>query len=293
MPPRHLRFRPLDAFWLLGLVAVLVFVVLRVRDGFEYKSDWSAIPQFLFRQDPETGWWVPNYLVQGLLTTLKLSFWSLIPATALGVIIALFRTSRSLFLRLVGRTFVELVRNVPPLVLIFLFYFFFLGLVLPLLGFETLVRQLPREILVVTEVLFAEQSRLVQFVSGVVTLAFFEAAYIAEILRGGIESIERGQKEASYSLGLSRIDELRFIVVPQAFRRQLPALANEYINTVKYSSIASVVSIQELTFMGRQAIAASRHLFEVWITVALLYLILTLSLSLVARRLERSWRASD
>jgi polar amino acid transport system permease protein len=285
--------RPLDAFWLLGLLAVLVFVVLRVRDGFEYKSDWSAIPQFLFRQDPETGWWVPNYLVQGLLTTLKLSFWSLIPATALGVIIALFRTSRSLFLRLVGRTFVELVRNVPPLVLIFLFYFFFLGLVLPLLGFETLVRQLPREVLVVTEVLFAEQSRLVQFVSGVVTLAFFEAAYIAEILRGGIESIERGQKEASYSLGLSRIDELRFIVLPQAFRRQLPALVNEYINTVKYSSIASVVSIQELTFMGRQAVAASRHLFEVWITVALLYMILTLSLSLVARRFERSWRGSD
>jgi polar amino acid transport system permease protein len=285
--------RPLDAFWLLGLVAVLLFVVLRVRDGFEYKSDWSAIPQFLFRQDPETGWWVPNYLVQGLLTTLKLSFWSLIPATALGVIIALFRTSRSLFLRLVGRTFVELVRNVPPLVLIFLFYFFFLGLVLPLLGFETLVRQLPREVLVVTEVLFAEQSRLVQFVSGVVTLAFFEAAYIAEILRGGIESIERGQKEASYSLGLSRIDELRFIVLPQAFRRQLPALVNEYINTVKYSSIASVVSIQELTFMGRQAVAASRHLFEVWITVALLYMILTLSLSLVARRFERSWRGSD
>jgi polar amino acid transport system permease protein len=293
MPPRPLRLRPLDAFWLLGFVAVVVFVILRVRDGFEYKSNWSAIPQFMFRHDPESGWWVPNYLVQGLLTTLKLSFWALIPATALGVVIALFRTSQSLLLRLVGRTFVELVRNVPPLVLIFLFYFFFLGLVLPLIGFDTLVRQLPREVLVVTEVLFAEQSRLVQFVSGVVTLAFFEAAYIAEILRGGIESIERSQKEASYSLGLSRIDELRFIILPQAFRRQLPALTNEYINTVKYSSIASVVSIQELTFMGRQAVAASRQLFEVWITVALLYLILTLSLSLVARRFERSWRGSN
>jgi len=293
MPPRPLRFRPLDVLWLLGLVAIVSFVVFRVRDGFEYKSDWSAIPQFLFRKDPASGWWVPNYLVQGLLTTLKLSFWSLIPATALGVVIALFRTSRSLFLRLVGRSFVELVRNLPPLVLIFLFYFFFLGLVLPLIGFDTLVRHLPRPALVVAEVLFTEQSRLIQFFSGVVTLAFFEAAYIAEILRGGIESLERGQREASHSLGLSWVDELRFIVLPQAFRHQLPALTNEYINTIKYSSIASVVSIQELTFMGRQAVAASRYLFEVWITVALLYLILTLSLSLLARRLERSWRASD
>jgi polar amino acid transport system permease protein len=127
----------------------------------------------------------------------------------------------------------------------------------------------------------------------VITLAFFEGAYMAEILRAGIESIERGQRQAAYALGLSWIDEMRFVVMPQVVRRVLPALANEFVNTVKYSAIASIVSIQELTFMGRQVVVATRYIFETWITVSAMYMALTLSLSLAAGRLEARLRRSD
>ena len=246
------------------------------------------------RRDAETGRLVPNYLLQGLITTLKLSIWATILAMVVGVVIALFRTRENLFLRMVG-THLRRADPQPAAP----------GADLHLLLFRrstrscrcwgsrpssAAARRLQRRILAF---LFAEKSLFVQFISGVITLAFFEGAYIAEIVRAGIESIERGQREAAYSLGLSWFDEMRFVIMPQVIKRVLPPLANEFINTIKYSAIASVVSIQELTFMGRQVVVATRYIFETWITVALLYMVLTLSLSLLASRLERKLRVSD
>jgi polar amino acid transport system permease protein len=127
----------------------------------------------------------------------------------------------------------------------------------------------------------------------VVAIGFLEGAYITEIIRAGIESVERGQREAAASLGLSRLDRMRFIILPQAVRRVLPPLANELINAIKYSAIASVVSIQELTFMGRQVVETTRLIFETWITVSAMYLILTLSLSLLVGRLEKKLSRND
>jgi len=290
---QKVRFRTIDAVLLLLCLAAGVYIYYRVQYGLEYRGNWAAIPQFLLRRDPATGRWVTNYLLQGLITTLKLSLWAMLPAMMMGVIIAFLRTSKTLFFRMVGRSYVELVRNLPPLVLIFIFYFFVIDQIMPLLGIETFIRSLPASAQGVVTFLFAEKSLFVQFLSGVITLAFFEGAYIAEIIRGGIESIERGQREAAYSLGLSWADEMRFVVMPQVIKRVLPTLANEFINTIKYSAIASVVSIQELTFMGRQVVVATRYIFEVWITVAALYMVLTLSLSLLTGRLERRMRASD
>ena len=290
---RKPKFRPIDAVLILLCLAAGVYVYYRVKYGLEYRGNWSAIPQFLLRRDPATGRLVPNYLLQGLITTLKLSFWATLPALGVGLIVALCRTSKTLFLRMVGRTYVELIRNLPPLVLIFIFYFFVIDQIMPLLGIETFIRSQPAGVQAVLAFLFAEKSLFVQFISGVLTLAFFEGAYMAEIIRAGIESIERGQLEAAYSLGLSWVDEMRFVVMPQVFKRVLPALANEFINTIKYSAIASVVSIQELTFMGRQVVVATRYIFETWITVAALYMVLTLSLSLVTGRIERRLQISD
>jgi len=192
-----------------------------------------------------------------------------------------------------GRTYVELIRNLPPLVLIYIFYFFVVDQIMPLLGIEAFIRSRPENVKAVLAVLFAQESLFVQFVSGVFTIAFFEGAYITEIVRAGIESVERGQSEAAYSLGLSWFDKMRFIILPQAIRRVLPPLANEFINTIKYSSLASVVSIQELTYMGKQVQVATRFIFEPWITVAVMYLILTLSLSLGVGRLEKRMSRSD
>jgi polar amino acid transport system permease protein len=290
---KKVRFRPIDAVIIVLVIAAGVYVYWRIAYGLEYRGDWSVIPRFLVRRDAETGRPVANFLLIGLITTLKLSIWASLLATIAGFVMGLFRTSKNLFLQLVGRTYVELIRNLPPLVLIYIFYFFVVDQIMPLLGVEAFIRTRPENVKAVLAVLFAQESLFVQFISGVFTIAFFEGAYITEIVRSGIESIERGQSEAAYSLGLSWFDKMRFIILPQAVRRVLPPLANEFINTIKYSSLASVVSIQELTYMGKQVQVATRFIFEPWITVALMYLILTLSLSLGVSRLEKRMSRSD
>jgi polar amino acid transport system permease protein len=290
---KRVRFRPIDAVIIVLVIALGVYVYWRIAYGLEYRGDWSVIPRFLVRRDAETGRPVANFLLIGLITTLKLSIWACLLATIAGFIMGMFRTSKNLFLRMVGRTYVELIRNLPPLVLIYIFYFFVVDQIMPLLGVEAFIRSRPENVKAILAVLFAQESLFVQFVSGVFTIAFFEGAYITEIVRAGIESVERGQNEAAYSLGLSWFDKMRFIILPQAIRRVLPPLANEFINTIKYSSLASVVSIQELTYMGKQVQVATRFIFEPWITVAVMYLILTLSLSLAVSRLEKRMSRSD
>jgi len=290
---KRVRFRPIDAVIIILVIAAGVYVYWRIAYGLEYRGDWSVIPRFLVRRDAETGRPVANFLLIGLITTLKLSIWASLLSLIAGFVMGLFRTSKNLFLQLVGRTYVELIRNLPPLVLIYIFYFFVVDQIMPLLGVETFIRTRPENVKAILAILFAQESLFVQFISGVFTIAFFEGAYITEIVRSGIESIERGQSEAAYSLGLSWFDKMRFIILPQAVRRVLPPLANEFINTIKYSSLASVVSIQELTYMGKQVQVATRFIFEPWITVAVMYLILTLSLSLGVSRLERRMSRSD
>lgn len=289
----RVRFRPIDAVIIVLVIAAGIYVYWRIAYGLEYRGDWSVIPRFLVRRDAETGRPVANFLLIGLITTLKLSIWASLLAMIAGFLMGMFRTSKNLFLQLVGRTYVELIRNLPPLVLIYIFYFFVVDQIMPLLGVETFIRTRPENVKAVLAILFAQESLFVQFISGVFTIAFFEGAYITEIVRAGIESVERGQSEAAYSLGLSWFDKMRFIILPQAIRRVLPPLANEFINTIKYSSLASVVSIQELTYMGKQVQVATRFIFEPWITVALMYLILTLSLSLGVSRLEKRMSRSD
>jgi len=290
---KRVRFRPIDVVIIVLVIALGVYVYWRIAYGLEYRGDWSVIPRFLVRRDAETGRPVANFLLIGLITTLKLSIWAALLATIAGFIMGIFRTSKNLFLQLVGRTYVELIRNLPPLVLIYIFYFFVVDQIMPLLGVEAFIRTRPENVKAVLAILFAQESLFVQFISGVFTIAFFEGAYITEIVRAGIESVERGQTEAAYSLGLSWFDKMRFIIMPQAIRRVLPPLANEFINTIKYSSLASVVSIQELTYMGKQVQVATRFIFEPWITVAVMYLTLTLSLSLGVSRLEKRMSRSD
>ena len=293
MIAKRVRFRPIDVIIIVLCIALGAYVYWRISYGLEYRGDWSVIPRFLVRRDAETGRPVANFLLIGLITTLKLSIWAALLATIAGFVMGFFRTSKNLFLRMAGRTYVELIRNLPPLVLIYIFYFFVVDQIMPLLGIEAFIRSRPENVKVILAFFFARESLFVQFVSGVVTIAFFEGAYITEIVRSGIESIERGQNEAAYSLGLSWFDKMRVIIMPQAIRRVLPPLANEFINTIKYSSLASIVSIQELTYMGKQVQVATRYIFEPWITVALMYLVLTLSLSLAVGRLEKRMSRSD
>jgi polar amino acid transport system permease protein len=284
--------------WLDGVIALAflgagVYLYYRVRAGLHYHWEWEAIPQYLLRYDAEKGRWVANILMQGLFTTIRLSVWSMVLATLIGILMGLFRVSRSVFRRLLSGTYVELIRNLPPLVLIFIFYFFVSSQIMPALGVDDCVTRCSEPIKAVLTFLFAPPTLFSAFLSALVTLALFEGAYITEIVRGGIESIETSQWEASAALGLTRSQQLRTVILPQAVRRILPPLAGQLISTVKDSAIVSVISIQELTFQGLELMSATYLTFEIWITVTALYLLLTLGLSLGVERLEIRMQRSE
>jgi polar amino acid transport system permease protein len=272
------------------IVSAGVYLAYKVSAGLSYQWNWDAMPQYFFRYDPDAGQWVPNILVEGFLTTIRLSIWATFFATFIGSVMGMFRVSRSLFKRLLGGTYVELIRNLPPLVLIFIFYFFVSDQILPVLGVEEFIRTRSESARVVMTFLFARPPLFTAFISALITLSIFEGAYITEIVRAGIQSIEKGQWEAADSLGLSRWQRMRLIILPQALQRILPPLAGQFISTIKDSAIVSVISIQELTFQGMELMSTTYFTFEIWITITAMYLILTLSCSLGVAKLESTIR---
>lgn len=283
------RISALD-YTLTALLLVLAgFIAYRLTVTLNYKWQWSIIPTYLVRFDPEKNRWVSNLLLEGLYTTIRLSIWATLLASLLGLLMGLMRTSGQLLYRLIAGAYVELIRNTPPLVLIFIFYFFVSSQMLPLLGVDEFVRSLSQPASTMVTFFLSNPSLFTAFLSGVLTIAFFQGAYIAEIIRAGIESIEQGQWEASYALGLSRFQQMMYIILPQAGRRVLPPLANEFINTIKYSSIVSIISIQELTFQGMQIMAATQVTIEIWLTITVMYLFLCLLLSLAVRHIEHRY----
>ncbi len=287
------RVKPLDIILGLALVAAGTYVAHRVIEDLHYKWDWVSMPQYLLRYDEEGGRWVPNMLLQGLLMTIRLSLWGTILATFLGTAMGLLRVSRRLFGRLVARTYVEVMRNSPPLVLIFLFYYFLSGQVMTALGIDTILTGMSEDTQSLVALLFAPPSRFSAFASALITLAILESAYITEIIRAGIQSIEKGIWEAGHALGLSRWQLMRRVILPLAAQRIIPPLAGQFISTIKDSAIVSAISIQELTFQGMELTAATYLTFEVWITVTVLYLVLTLSLSVALGRVEKYLRRSE
>lgn len=275
---------------LLGLAG---FIAYRLTVTLNYKWQWDIIPTYLLRFDQEQNKWVANLLLEGLFTTIRLSIWATLLASLLGLFMGLMRSSSRLLYRLIAGTYVELIRNTPPLVLVFIFYFFVSSQILPLLGVEEFIRSLPEPAVKWLTFLLSSPPLFTAFLSGVLTITLFQGAYITEIVRAGIESIEQGQWEASYALGLSRFQQMVYIILPQACRRTLPPLANEFINTIKYSSIVSIISIQELTFQGLQIMAATQVIIEVWVTITIMYLFFCLLLSLVVRHLENRFARTN
>nr|WP_223186975.1 amino acid ABC transporter permease [Pseudomonas nitroreducens] len=208
--------------------------------------------------------WAAGPLAWGLWTTLWISFVSGAFGLFIGLFTGLCRLSKNPTLHDLSTLYVELVRGTPLLVQIFIFYFF-IGTVL----------NLSREF------------------AGVAALALFTGAYVAEIVRAGVQSIARGQDEAARSLGLNAAQSMRHVILPQAFKRVLPPLAGQFISLVKDTSLVSVIAITELTKSGREAITTSFSTFEIWFCVAALYLVINLPLSHLAGRLERRLGQSD
>lgn len=208
--------------------------------------------------------WRLGPLMWGLWTTLWISGVASVLALVIGLLTGLCRVSKNLTLRGLAAIYVEFIRGTPLLVQIFIAYFF-IGTVF----------------------------NLNRNVSGVGALAIFAGAYVAEIVRAGIQSIPRGQMEAARSLGMSVFQAMIYIILPQAFRRILPPLAGQFISLIKDSSLVSVIAITDLTKSGREIITSTFATFEVWLTVAAMYLVVTSLMSQMVFYLERRFSASD
>lgn len=280
------RITAADLILLAGIGAAVVWLLYQAAQQVQYHWNWQAIPQYLLRYDANSGEWVPGLILQGVLVTLRLSFWATLLALVIGTVMGLFRTSCSRYRRILGSGYVELIRNIPVLVWIFIFYYFIGDRLLPAIGVSRVSLMDGGPLSNILRLIMAEPSRVPIFVSGVIALAVYEGAYITEIIRAGIQSIDKGQWEASSGLGFSRMQQLRHVIFPQALRRVMPPLAGQFISTIKDSAIVSVISIQELTFQGMELMAATFLTFEVWITILAIYFLLCLSCSLIVERFE-------
>ena len=276
--------------WLILAVLAGFFAVIwfRISGTLNYKWQWDRIPNYILRWDEEDGRWVTNLLLQGLITTIRISIYASVLALILGTILGIARCAQNLAIRMLARTYLEFLRNIPPVVVIFIFYFFLSEQIVAAFNIEGWARGIAKqEDNGIWEFFFGDMRRFPSMISGVMVLALFESAFVGEIVRAGIQSIPRGQREAARSIGMSWLDEMRFIVLPQAMRKVIPPMSNQFISLVKDSSIISLISVQELTYKTVELVSSTRMIFEAWLTTAALYFILCFGLSLLFRRLER------
>ena len=222
---------------------------------FDYKLGEEVYEGDLIATNKEM---MPGPILNGLAVTLKISFFAAIVTIFLATIVAMMKLSSFVFLRDIATVYITVVRGTPLLVQIFLFYF-----------------------------IVANIFELDRFVAGFLSLGIFYGAYMAEVLRGAIQSIDKGQMEASKSLGISYIQAMRHIILPQAIKRALPTLIGEIISLVKDSSLVSIIAITDLTKVGREIVANTFSPFETWIVIALVYLSLTFTLSYIGHRIEK------
>ena len=199
-------------------------------------------------------------LVKGLEMTLLITVGGLALGLILGVMTGLINTGRNRALRAVAVGYIELIRGTPLIVQVMFLYF---GLPLAL------------------------GMRIPPLTAGIVAIGINAGAYIAEIVRGAILSIDAGQSEAARSTGLSAAQTMFYVIWPQVFRRMIPPLGNQFIISLKDTSLLTVIGVAELTRQGQEIVAINFRSFEVWLAVAILYLVVTLSLSWVLRRIER------
>jgi polar amino acid transport system permease protein len=225
-------------------------------------------------------------VAQGIHVTVFVTVVGFALASLIGLGIALMALSGSLVLRQVARFYVEIIRGVPIIVL--LFWIAFAGVPAFVAGWNLLLTPL-REAGLVGELLVRDVSRLWR---AILALTIGYSAFIAEIFRAGIQSVDTGQVEAAKSLGLTRIQRFRLIVFPQAIRTILPPLGNDFVAMVKDSSLVSVLGVADITQMGKVYAAGTFRFFDTYTIVAYIYLILTIGLSLALRALERRMRRS-
>ena len=213
-----------------------------------------------------------RFILEGLKLTINVTVLSFISALIIGLIVGLMRVNKNPILYAISTLYVEVLRGVPLLVVILYFGFVITPAIRDGTNGVLDLQGLPAAIL---------------------ALAISYGAYEAEVFRAGIESIERGQMEAARSLGMSYFEAMRYIILPQAVRRILPPLGNDFISMLKDSSLIAVIALPDLLQMGRLYVSRTFRAFEGYNSVALLYLVVTLFLSLIVRLIERRFSIND
>ena len=249
------------------LIAFFGYIWYSIEGTLNYKWRWELIPSYIVGWHSGREEYFANLLLQGLVATIRISIYASILALILGTILGVARCSANLTIRMLARTYLEFLRNIPPVVVVFIFFFFLSQQLIDALDLARWSRRIARqEDIWLWEFFFGDMRRFPSLISGVIVLALFESAFVGEIVRAGIQSIPKGQREAARSIGMSQFQELRYIVLPQAMKKVVPPLANQFITLIKDSSIISLISVQELTYKTVELVASSRMIFEAWIT---------------------------
>ena len=223
-----------------------------------YNWQWYRMPQYFYTLTDDGFQW--GEIMVGLVKTIQLSVTAFFFATLLGLIVALLRLSGLVVGGAVAVVFLEFVRNMPILVLLYLFYYV-LG---PVFDLD-------------------------RYTASVMCLAVFHAALISEIFRAGINSVPKGQWEGATSIGMTKAQAYRYIILPQSVKFMLPPMTGEMVHLIKSSAIVSVIAVVELTTIGRNLISDTYLSFEIWFTIAAVYLVLTLLLSIGVSRIEAKY----
>lgn len=240
------------------VMALIVYGSYTGAQNMGYNWQWHRVPQYLY-SFTEDGFQAGEILL-GLVATIQLSVTAFALATVLGLLVALLRLSGLVMGSAVSVAFLELIRNIPLLVLLYLFYYV-LG---PIFGFD-------------------------RYWASILTLAVFHSALISEILRAGINAVDKGQWEAAKSIGMTTGQTYRYIILPQSVRFMLPPMTGEAVHLIKSSAIVSVIAVAELTTIGRNIISDTFMSFEIWFTVAIVYMVVTLILSVGVSYMERRY----
>lgn len=255
---RVLNSVPVAVGLYLLIMAGIVYGAYAGAQNMGYNWQWYRVPQFIYSYTDAGFQW--GEIALGLVATLQISGLAFVIAVVLGLVVALLRLSDLVVGPAVAIAFIEFIRNIPLLVLLYLVYYV-LG---PIFGLD-------------------------RFWASVSTLAVFHAATIAEILRASINAVPKGQWEGAKSIGMSTAQTYRYIVLPQSIRFMLPPMTGELVQLIKSSAIVSVIAVAELTTVGRNIISDTYMSFEIWFTVAAVYMVVTLILSAGVSWLERKY----
>ena len=261
-------------WWFVGIVVVILWAAVGIltRPNFNEAFEWIKV---------------------GIVTTLVTSVTAYLLAIILGLLTGLGRMSHNVVIRNIARLYVELVRGIPMLVLIF-----FIAFVGVPLGID-LLHSLGEWFASIGFTAFAnvlaglENQAVPMLARAIIALAVTYGAFLAEVFRAGIQSIGRGQMEAARSLGMGYGQAMRHIILPQAIRNVLPALGNDFVSMVKDSSLVSVLAVRDMTQIARLYAGSTFRFREAYVTLAVLYLTMTVILSLGVATIERRLRKHE